>query len=324
LETLALLMSVKKKRSWIFAILVATVFPAIAIHTSCVAVMGPGTWGSGLEEQTPEILSAASNPAVQAYSREFSRQPEETPRLDLPQGLDAGSLQGTVVWVDGAGEKGLWAIQTYDGKNWTEGQHLYRWQDPGRQEAGADGDPPLRAGNLEEISIAPDRIVEQPAFIEGDGKASLVYGCWRSWAIPAVEKLKRYARSWFDQELRPEFGLYIYDLESRQNEYFGPGHSLKVSPDRRRGVLLRSGALGAGYYSIHVWDFASGHVETVISLREADEGSGQSFGYRWSSDSQALQISGMTGGFERRKRLPATEFNLIYLVEGQGIYEGKE
>jgi hypothetical protein len=97
-------MSVKRKRSWIFAILVATVFPAIAIHTSCVAVMGPGTWGSGLEERAPEILSAASNPAVQAYSREFLRQPEEIPRLDLPQGLDAGSLRGTVVWVDGAGE----------------------------------------------------------------------------------------------------------------------------------------------------------------------------------------------------------------------------
>ncbi len=317
-------MSAKKKKSWILAILVATVFPAIAFHASCVAVLGPGSWGSGLEERIPEFLPAASNPAVQAYAQEFSGHPEEKPRLDLPEGLDPATLRGTVVWVDALDEAGLWVIQTYDGKNWTEGQRVYLWANSGpqaaeRRERANPGTP-----RLEEIGIGRVRIVERPTLIRQGDTMALVYGRWHSWAIPATEKLTRYARSWLDPELRPEFSLYIYDVESRRSEYFGPGHVLKASPSRRHGAILRSGALRAGYYSIHVWNFASGDVKAVLSLREADEGSGQSFDYRWSADSKALQIKGMTGGFERRKPVPAREFNLIYLDEQQAVYELQE
>ncbi len=318
-------MAPKGKRSWIFAVVLATVFPALAIHASCVAVMGPGTWGSGLEEKLPEILPAASMPVLEAYARQFSEQPEKKGHLDPPEtGIEGGLLRGSAAWVDAVDETGLWAIQTYEGKNWTEGQHVYLWRDPGVQRAGGHGGPPLQSGAIEEIGIARNGIIERPAFIKQAGDVALVYGCWRSWAVPASEKLKRYARSWFDPELRPEFAFYIYNLESRQSEYFGPGHYLKVSPDRRRGVLLRSGALGAGYYSIHVWDFATGRVDTILSLREADEGSGQSFDYRWSDDSQAVEIKGVTSGFERRKPVPPKEFNLIYLVNQQKVYEPKE
>ena len=59
-------------KRWIFAVLLALLFPALAIHASCVAVLGPGNWGSGMEEHIPEILTDQSHPALDGYRSEFS------------------------------------------------------------------------------------------------------------------------------------------------------------------------------------------------------------------------------------------------------------
>ena len=59
-------------KRWIFAVLLALLFPALAIHASCVAVLGPGNWGSGMEEHIPEILTDQSHPALADYRSEFS------------------------------------------------------------------------------------------------------------------------------------------------------------------------------------------------------------------------------------------------------------
>jgi hypothetical protein len=296
-----------KNRRWIFAILVATVFPAIAVHVSCVAALGPGTWGSGLEEKLPEILPLSSNAQAQAYAREFSQRVEQGVEPALPEAPGSEApWKGKTVWTDA--HQGSWVILTHMGENWTLGQHLYLWNESSR--------------NLEEIPRPAGWIVENPAWIERAGHAAVVYGRWNSWALSPAGKLGRYARSWFDSQLRPEFSLYIYDPSSKVTHYAGPGHVLEVSPDRRHAVMLRSGALGAGYYSVHVWEFASNQVQTVLSLREIDEGSGRSFGHRWSLDSRAVEIKGTTGGFERRKPKPR-HFNLIYLLDGQQVYEAE-
>jgi hypothetical protein len=300
----------KKNRRWIFAVLVATVFPAIAFHVSCVAALGPGTWGSGLQEKLPELLPLRSSPEAQAYAREFSERSEEGGKLGLPElgGPETSDAEapwkGTPIWADT--RQGLWAIQTYEGDNRTQGQHLYLWDESSR--------------GLEEIRLPVGWIVENPALIERQGEVAVVYGRWNSWALSPTGKLGRYARSWFEPQLRPEYSFYIYDPSSQATEYAGPGHSLRVSPDHKRGVMLRSGASAAGYYSIHIWRFDSDQIQTILSLREADEGSGRSFGYRWSLDSRAIDISGATGGFKRRQR-EARHFHLIYLVDSQQVYE---
>jgi hypothetical protein len=81
----------KPTRRGLFAVLLAVLFPALAIHVSCVAVLGPGTWGSGMEEKVPELRPAASNPAVEPYAREFraseTGQDNETARAEPQNSL---------------------------------------------------------------------------------------------------------------------------------------------------------------------------------------------------------------------------------------------
>jgi hypothetical protein len=95
---------------------------------------------------------------------------------------------------------------------------------------------------------------------------------------------------------------------------------LKPSPDRRSAILLRSGAVGAGYYSMHLWDFEHDRLTTIASLRESDPGSDRSFDYEWSSDSRAIHITGHTGGFARRRGQPRS-LDLVYLLAGQQLYD---
>ena len=47
-----------------------------------------------------------------------------------------------------------------------------------------------------------------------------------------------------------------------------------------------------------IYDVAKNRSIRVLSLAEADPGSGLSFGYHWSRDSAALAISGACRGFE--------------------------
>ena len=133
-------------------------------------------------------------------------------------------------------------------------------------------------------------------------------------------KIGRYLRSYLDATLRPEFTLHAYELDTRKESYVGPGHSSLASPNRRRVVFLRSGALGAGFYSMHVWNLENDRTETVVSLAEVDPGSGRSFDYRWSADSKALLITGSAGGFARRKHDPQ-QLRMIYLVETALLYD---
>ncbi len=304
-------------RRWIFTILLAVLFPAIAFHVSCVAALGPGSWGSGLEEKLPRIVPASSNPRALGYASQLRDQmagADDKP--SLPAGLTG--ISGEVsrsdhLTQDHMNEQGLWVIQTHDGDHWPDRQHLYLWRQ-------ASDLRPQGATQLEELDVPSDRIIDHPLFAKtGDGTV-LVYGWWNSWALSPAGKLGRYVRSWLEPTLRPEYSFFVYDLQTKTHRYWGPGHTLVVSPDRTRGALLRSGALRLGYCSLHVWDFTTGAVETVLSLREADPGSGRSFDYRWSNDSQALFITGETGGFERRK--PGRRaINLIHLPGDPLIYE---
>jgi hypothetical protein len=307
-------MAAQPNRRWILAILLVVLFPALAIHVSCVAVLGPGTWGSGMEQKLPQLLPAASNPLVEQYAREFAnaktadaKPPEATGDL----GEVESGLRGKVFWIDRLEPENLSVIATHEGSSWVEQQHFYLSRAAG---------PPQQGAGTRELDLAPGMILEMPTLMKRGAETFVVVARWLPWGVPPLQKLSRYVRSYWDATLRPETSLYLYPLPSGPLTYWGPGHTLKPSPDRRLAVVLRSGAMAAGYYSMHLWDFEHDRLTTILSLREADPGSGRSFDYDWSADSRAVHITGSTGGFERRKPQPRS-LDLIYLVGDETVYD---
>jgi hypothetical protein len=222
----------------------------------------------------------------------------------LPE-FSAG-LTGQVFSTDYSPTQGLAAIATHEGSTWVERQHFYLWRH--------------ETQSARRLDLPAGMILEHPVLLRRGDETFVVFGRWQSWALSPLEKLRRYLRSYGDATLRPENSLYLYPLPGGPLTYWGPGHTLQPSPDRQHAVLLRSGALGAGYYSMHLWDFTPHRLTTIVSLREADPGSGRSFDYRWSADSRAVHITGATGGFQRRSGKPRS-LNLIYLLGDEALYD---
>ena len=250
-------MSKPSNRRWVLALLMAVVFPALAIHLSCVAVLGPGSWGSEVEEKVPEFLPVQSNQEVLGYVEEFSHDEPDKPKPPEPPEGET-PWQGKVFWTDHDEGDDTWIIATHNGKRWTDQQHVYLWT------------PATNA--VEELDIAGGIVVVSPVALRRGGRHLVVYQRWHSWAVPAAAKVGRYLRSHLDETLRPEFTLHTYAVKTGETSYVGPGHTLVASPNRRRAVFLRSGALGAGFYSVHVWNLENDRIETVVSLGGSGSG----------------------------------------------------
>jgi hypothetical protein len=335
-------MAAKSEKKWIYAVLLAVIFPALAIHVSCVAVAGPGNWGSGMEVKDPQWLPIEEGSPAANYIREFkSRQAAGSSEAAADSAAAStapefdSSVRGKPFWTDYLASEDLGVVATHEGASWVENQHIYLWRsqqespDGSEAESGAESPQP-RAGGAEdepsvgqgirELDLPSGAILERPALLRRGSDSFVVIGRWSPWAVSPLDKLSRYLHSYADPSLRPEHLLYVYRLPAGPLEYWGPGHTLKPSPDRRFAILLRSGALGAGYYSIHVWDFDRDQLATIVSLREAEPGSGRSFDYEWSRDSRAVHITGNTGGFERRRGEPRA-LDLIYLIGQEGLYD---
>ena len=60
-----------------FAILTAVLFPTLVLHGTCIAVMGPGTWGAGVEELVPEVKPPTEQ--ITAYIEELSFSQADSP-----------------------------------------------------------------------------------------------------------------------------------------------------------------------------------------------------------------------------------------------------
>ena len=90
-----------------------------------------------------------------------------------------------------------------------------------------------------------------------------------------------------------------------------------VSPDRHLKLALThdNGLLGMpnGFYGVTLVDAASGQGRPILSLWEADAGSGIDLNVRWSADSRAVRLVGRTQGF-RRYGGEFREFDILYLV----------
>ncbi len=292
----------KSNRKWPLAILAAVVFPALVLHGTCVSVLGPGTWGSGLVETPPDFK--APTPAVETYRQEFQANPRiaETGAEATVSQTPAG-LTGSVVWTHAWEDRVLYLTEGAG----TSSRRLYV----------SDTNSAPR-----EVALPSAHLVAHPQWT-ADG---IVYVRWNPWAVSPASKLRRYVASWFDPSLRPEASLYGDSSDTGDWRFLMPGHSLAVSPDGRRAALLRSGALLAGYYSVHVWQIGSSDAPAIVSLREHGSNATKSFQLRWSADSSALHLQGRTGGFDRRSSRGSTESdsisaNLLYMINDATVYD---
>ena len=292
-----------QKYRWILAVSTAVLFPALILHTTCVAVMGPGTWGSGIEEALPPFKRPT--PPIERYQQEFARTAAATSEADhsLPQDAESG-IVGTVRWIDRSGDRRVFLTEEPSGG--ATRQRLYV----------------LEGDKLREAPIPAGHIVARPKW----AGQRIIYERWNPWAIPALHKLRRYVASWNDPSLRPEVSLYGSQADFTDWRHLMPGHSLAVAPDGQNAALLRSGALLAGYYSIHVWRMDTTDAPVVFSLREHGDRATKSFSMSWSADSSALRIYGRTGGFERRGPRDGggpdgIAFDLLYLLADQSVYD---
>ncbi len=220
-----------------------------------------------------------------------------------PDLTTSSELVGRVVWRHTGGERS--AFLTEETMGAARRQRLYT----------------VQQGELGEVHIQRGHIVVRPKWV-GD---RLIYERWNPWAIPPLQKLRRYVASWVDPSLRPEVALYESDRNVEEWRFLMPGHSLAVAPDGRQTAFLRSGALLAGYFSIHTWRVGSAAAPVVISLREHADKATKSFVLQWSRDSLALRMYGKTAGFERRASQTSgtdgTPVDLLYLVSTQALYD---
>lgn len=292
----------QSNRKWPLAILAAVAFPALVLHGTCVSVLGPGTWGSGLVETPPDFR--APTPALEAYRQEFQADPRiaETGAEATVSRTPPG-LTGSIVWTHAWDDRVLYL---------TEGA------EPSRRRLYVSG----TNSTPREVALPSGHLVAHPQWT-ADG---IVYVRWNPWAVSPASKLRRYVASWFDPSLRPEASLYGDSSDTADWRFLMPGHSLTVSPDGRRAALLRSGALLAGYYSVHVWKIGSPDAPAIVSLREHGSDATKSFQLRWSADSSALHLQGRTGGFDRRSSRGGTEsggisINLLYMINDATVYD---
>ena len=290
-------------RRWILAILTAALFPALILHTTCVAVMGPGTWGSAMEEVVPDF----SEPTARA--REYGRQFEADALLAESTGMpdevgQSPEVPGRIRWTHRSGDRAVYLAEERSADRVI--QRLYVAEDD----------------RVRELALPTGHVVVRPQWA---GKRVL-YERWNPWALPATGKLRRYFVSWADPSLRPEAAIYESTTSEDGWRFRTPGHSLRVSPDGRYAAFLRSGALLAGYYSVHVERLDDGQAVPILSLREHGRDGTKSFELRWSQDSEALRIHGRTGGFSRRgsRAEPGSDglpVDVIYLTADQTAYD---
>ncbi len=293
----------KGDRGWILAVLTAVLFPAIVLHSTCIAVMGPGTWGSGVQEVAPELREPTAT--AEEYGREIAQYAAKVDSNDSMIEPAAGvEMLGRIKWVHRS--EGRIVYLTDDVTSEARRQRLYI----------------AESGRLRQLALPRDHVVVRPQW----AGERVIYERWNPWAVPAPGKLRRYVASWADPSLRPEAALYASTTAQGGWRLVMPGHSLAVSPNGRYAAFLRSGALLAGYYSVHVWRLDAEDAPPILSLREHDGKGTGSFTVRWSEDSKALLIHGRTDGYSRRGSRDGggpdgIPVNLLYLTADRTVYD---
>ncbi len=123
-------------------------------------------------------------------------------------------------------------------------------------------------------------------------------------------------------ELNSESSAMPYVSEFLAGDY---RQDENTAPDGRGEVVLQTHGPIVWLAACHsLWLEGRGKRRRIISLREADPGSGLSFSWRWSSDSNAIFISGQHSGFGCENDELFQSFSLIYTANDDKLWEVPE
>jgi len=109
---------------------------------------------------------------------------------------------------------------------------------------------------------------------------------------------------------------YVAEL-ARERIPSGLENEHLVSPDRKMKLELThdQGLLGGqtGFYGVELVELESNQRRPILSLWEADSGSGVLINVRWSADSRAVRLKGSTQGYHRHGS-EFRNFDILYVV----------
>ncbi len=251
-----------------------------------------------LPEIVPVTTPIANEPEAQSYVVEFAEVvpgPDFRQVLDWPEPaipVDHALIRGKVLEVDHNDACSLWAILSYEGSRWWEQQFTYVYFE--------------KTGELREITAAASKGSLLDAFVLA-GK-----DCERPFLLGSFSDMHDYSPATDE--------LWTYDLRDGEWTLISNGSGLGLSPDRSKATFWRSDDFA--FHCLYVWSIQSGAIRPIVSLNEADPGSGTSWDTRWSRDSKAISIRGDCTGFQDA-RGAYQEFDFIYLVSSEKIVSCK-
>jgi len=236
--------------------------------------------------------------AFDRYLGEFAQPPSSGL---VPQGAAApAGVEGRIVREDRLAGAGPALVQTRDD---TAGRLYFR---------------PTDAVVWRELPLPRGGRVEEARWVR-DGEAFRIVLVLRQPWWPLGRSYGRFWRALLQPGLRPESGLFLLDPEVAESKFLSAGRMPSPSPDRRAVAFLRSER--RGLHSLHLWWAGQQRPVTVVSLWEADPGSGPSFHWNWSSDSKVLFVRGTARGFEDGPATSPSAVRLLYDVEGDRLVE---
>jgi hypothetical protein len=206
--------------------------------------------------------------------------------------LDHNRIEGKVLYEDHNTSCHLRLIQSYLGNNWRELQKMCVYLETEKE--------------LQEVS-AFEQWQVGPGFILSDNNST-------NSLIATTVSVRDEYRPWTDE-------VIIYFLKSRETKRLSSGQLLSVSPDH--STVMFQEVDRDGFYCLFTWNINVGRSKPILSMSEADPGSGPGWVCRWSQGSTAIEISGSCGGFYKNGRKKYTELNLIYVVKDDQMYSLK-
>jgi len=116
-----------------------------------------------------------------------------------------------------------------------------------------------------------------------------------------------------------EFTIFRHSLKTGQSKALTRGHGALISPDARRIVFLRSSYTGK--HQIFVAKLNEKvEADCILKITEGDPGSGRSFDYYWSSNSNYVLVAGEAREANVQNAIRNGKINLVYGVRGKKYY----